>query len=477
MVCPDNAEDLACLKWFESRTSRKLPGIFESSFWNTLVFQAIVAEPAVLHATLALTSSHQEEIHSQKSPVSKEGIPNDREQFMLRQYSKAIGHLQKHFSVQKLSSVRVVLVTCILFINLEFLCGHYKSGLAHLHNGLNLLDILHSRRSVGNISFSNQIGCCETVDDWLADPFQRLHVQAALFGQCSHIWHTVVGIEQSGIPLPTFKSLNQARWYLERMLIEIVQLRARSRPMAQTQNPPGSHVLLEQQHYIKLRLRNWLASYMKIERSAGNPYAYHILRMYHTMAEIMVDISFESSASKSSIQSHTGNFLSIIAKSVQLWDKICSNPGIHISPEVDEEMSNTITDMGWIPPLYFTATNCRSHRIRLHAIRLIESMPHREGIWDSTLAASISREVMNLEEGNFYQNDRKIDDFLVTIAPVEHDSLQDCPPETSWVYDLQIMLPENSMGGAELKCRRRRNDGNWREISRKYNIISNSWEG
>ncbi|OBT51307.1 hypothetical protein VE04_08556, partial [Pseudogymnoascus sp. 24MN13] len=41
-------------EYFFYRTSRKLPGIFDSPFWSTLVFQARACDPAVLHALIAL---------------------------------------------------------------------------------------------------------------------------------------------------------------------------------------------------------------------------------------------------------------------------------------------------------------------------------------------------------------------------------------------------------------------------------------
>jgi hypothetical protein len=60
-------------------------------------------------------------------------------------------------------------------------------------------------------------------------------------------------------------------------------------------------------------------------------------------------------------------------------------------------MSRCIVDIGWIPPLYYTAIRCRIHRVRLHAIRLLESTSHREGICDARISAAVARTVMQLE--------------------------------------------------------------------------------
>jgi len=48
-----STEEKGYFEWYRCRTATKLPGIFVSSFWDTLVFQASSNEPEVLHAVLA----------------------------------------------------------------------------------------------------------------------------------------------------------------------------------------------------------------------------------------------------------------------------------------------------------------------------------------------------------------------------------------------------------------------------------------
>ncbi|KAL5320183.1 hypothetical protein ACEPPN_010984 [Leptodophora sp. 'Broadleaf-Isolate-01'] len=54
-LCP--TQQLRYFEWFTHRTVIKLPGLFGSSFWDTLLFQACSNEPAVLHAVIALSSA------------------------------------------------------------------------------------------------------------------------------------------------------------------------------------------------------------------------------------------------------------------------------------------------------------------------------------------------------------------------------------------------------------------------------------
>lgn len=57
---PGTKEERAHIEWFELRTVKKIPGPFPLGFWQTdNILQICVAEPAVFHALLTLTSVHQ----------------------------------------------------------------------------------------------------------------------------------------------------------------------------------------------------------------------------------------------------------------------------------------------------------------------------------------------------------------------------------------------------------------------------------
>ena len=137
-VCNSTAttEENSYYEWFQLQTSKKLPGIFASSFWDRLVFQASSVEPAVLHAVLALSSMQKREIHLGRDLRGRsERVLDAQEEFTLRQTSKAISHLQPHFTTKSRDSIHVALVTCVIFICLEYIRGHYKSAQVHLKNG------------------------------------------------------------------------------------------------------------------------------------------------------------------------------------------------------------------------------------------------------------------------------------------------------------------------------------------------------
>lgn len=112
-----NTQERGYLEWCTCHTSVKLPGLFGSHFWDTLILQACDSEQAVLNAVLALGCAYK----VKHSP----GEPSSDERSMLSHYNKAIHHLEPAFLFDNSrQQARVALITCMLFIYLEILRGN-----------------------------------------------------------------------------------------------------------------------------------------------------------------------------------------------------------------------------------------------------------------------------------------------------------------------------------------------------------------
>lgn len=133
-------EEQGYFEWFRRRSVLKLPGIFGACFWDTLVLQASADEPVVLHAVLALGAVHKKQVLHVHRPRVNRDMHDEQEEFVLRQYSKAINWLQPHFLARNKESLRIALITCLVFVSLEFLRGHCRTGNIHLQSGLQLVD-------------------------------------------------------------------------------------------------------------------------------------------------------------------------------------------------------------------------------------------------------------------------------------------------------------------------------------------------
>jgi hypothetical protein len=136
-------------------------------------------------------------------------------------------------------------------------------------------------------------------------------------------------------------------------------------------------------------------------------------------------------------------------------------------PGLGKETSGFSVDMGFIPPLFYTAIKCRNPRIRRQAIELLIFAPHREGFWDGVLVARIAGEVIKLEEKEFYRDFQVNDAFGVYSIPSEEDLSLPALPESYRIHEVQMVPPDNSGGNAMLICKRPQGDGNW-EVQRNF---------
>lgn len=353
-VLATSIEEKEHFEWFKHRTSTKLPSIFASSFWDTLVFQASSSEPAVLHAVFALSCAHKREVCDGHIIWPPHGIPDKEDQFMLRQYSQAINRLVPYLSTNNKASVRIGLITCVIFISLEYLRGRYKTAHVHLHNGLKLLaEITPSSSKV----LSSTRPYRDSVDGWIIDTFLQLQVQAALL---NHVYgHSVLPmfVFESESLGPTFKSPSQARHHLDRLLKETLHLTEQNQQHINSKSKRQPLIFIDCQRVIQAELVSWLDAYkatnldLKETLSGRDVFAYRLLHIYYMMDDIMAQTCL-SSGNESIFDTHISHFVSIIVCVITLWE-MSNSTSKHVAKHRTDGKS--IADSGWIPPLYYTA--------------------------------------------------------------------------------------------------------------------------
>ncbi|KAI0466710.1 hypothetical protein F4859DRAFT_496425 [Xylaria cf. heliscus] len=460
-------EQETCFHWFRHRTYTKLPLPFITPFWNTLVLQACAVEPAILHAVLALGSAHQKESFEQGNPKEHCVALDSQQEFMLREYGKAIRSLQPHFSSQDKRSVHVALITCVLFTFFENLLGRYATANAHLHSGLRLLSetYVSAHHSADMIITNKPRGY---VDDWIIESFARLHVQAALLGQGLLGLYPVLPVYPTTSIPSVFASTNEAARYMDRLLLEILHLADQCSLQDESATDPTLPAGIDDcQQRLRAELQIWLAAY-----NATNPdlhegfsdvdkFYFKLLRGYHTIATLITD-TCTWPACETMYDLYTADFISLIEQLIAIWKAHVARPVWHHTPwatEMPRRISHSVGDKGWIPLLHFVAVKCRVHRIRVQAIRLLSQTLHKEGIWDSKLMLVIAKEVLRIEEGDFYQDFEKDDKFNIVSIPAVEDVTLPPLPDHHRLYNIQVGLPEHPMGILTLEYEQRRGNG------------------
>ncbi|KAF2713801.1 hypothetical protein K504DRAFT_424718 [Pleomassaria siparia CBS 279.74] len=478
---PRDIKEQAYLEWFKYSTIVKLPGAFRSGFWDKCLLQTSSSEPAIMHAILALSSAHKRRtLHSGLEII--ELPPDPQERFMLRHYSKAITHLQPHLSAKDAASARVALVTCLVFVSLEYLRGHYKAGQLHLQNGLKLLRASRSEsQSIAETEVLLLSPRPESIDEWIIDSYARLQAQSDIFGKRSRQVHFVLPTSPSAQTFH-FQTAGQARRHLERLIEEIIFLKEEYVAVNGRHSiQPVLPRMLEKQRSLQEHLSTWLKrcelsphNSPTAHRERTENFAYLLLGIYHITASIMASCVFQHE--ESIFDAHTPAFVSLISQAIEI-NRIVTLGSQNYSMPGQAEMSTSITDIGCIPPLFFTAIKCRHHRIRMQAIKFLGQFQHKEGIWDAKLTVSIAREVIRIEEGDFYQGFEAVDDSHLPLEKLEERDLTTLPvlPEERRFHVVEVVLPDATNTRFKIICRKRLADRTEAAFAREYDATLRCW--
>jgi hypothetical protein len=464
---PGNLRERELLSWYQGYTADKLPGLFPSDFWRLLLPRASYSEPAVMHAVVALTSAHR---HVQADNTVGRLLAD--EPFTLQAYSKAISYLRPHFGPNNNPSLRVTLITCILFVCLEIVQQHHVTAVSHLSNGLELIKQYEQCRStIRTKAFVNH----HPSDNLVAHMFLKLSLQVNMLGY-SHSHPVLVssGLITDNLPR-RFNSTTEARQHLDKMIaraFELSDLCRKQEPLQQNQR-----VLLDQQTTLQADLVAWLQTLTSSDLDTDptvsplHKAACIVLRMYNFMAKSIVE-SCVFADQETLFDHQWGYFLSIIACAIHA-KKLIEASQTDALPGVPVGTHGIIIDIGWIPALYYTAIKCRIRRIRLHAIRFLASTTHREGFWDAKVAAQVAGEVMRMEEEE--QETCIDDDFSLDSIPTQEELQFPLVSELQRVHDVEVVLPDEPWTRVRFRCRRRRTDGSWEDIWKEHDPVAGSW--
>ena len=462
----------ALFDWYRCRTATKIPGAFFSNFWTILLPQASHTEPAILHAVLALSATHWDGTMGRKVGTD---TPPKMERFTLEHYNQAIHYLNDKPPAQASSSRRVALITCLVFIAIDLLRGHFATAQFHLQSGLKLLG--HESLSGASLLFDSQ---CP--DKWIAEMFSRLLVQFELFGQPYHRPHSLL---ESITQLPQavrFANFREAWLGLQNLINVVFALTQYARVLKRQSGSPAKDTeLLGRQQRLRAGLVWWSSMYessrysLQGSSSRELAVAYLTLRSHHTMATIMADVALAPD-DEMAFDEHTTQFVRLIHDLGYVWAAVTAREAGQLTLPGRLADAGAIVDMGWIPPLYYTATKCRNHRIRVQATRFLEYSSHREGIWDSDIVSCIARRIIQVEEGGYYNGSVFNDKFQISSPPLPEDLEGPILPEANRLKGLKVTLSGSPLDKIHLYCQRDESDMGTKMRVGSFDVAAQQWE-
>ncbi|RKU44161.1 hypothetical protein DL546_006204 [Coniochaeta pulveracea] len=413
------------LQFFQQVTAPTLSGDFDAYFWRVLVLQICQKEPAVRHAVLAVSSLHEDMLQERSSSVADGSL---RQSFALQQYNKAIAcmlGLMTEAEVKPLSP----LLTCLLFVCIEFMQSKDVDSLNHLEKGRQILSQL-KRKPTGSTKTE-----MEMITRHLVPMYMRLSFTTFMLGGNP----APIPLELKMVSdLPgMFESLDEAQYCLYDFMDECMRFTRRARHYKDDYDVPISisRALEHEQDYLIRKLARFNVAYslyQALNPQSASSTAMILLQIHLHLTSIWLSTALTSR--ETAFDSHLTTFSAMIplassflnaAGPVYLAERKGSSSTDGSTP-TGGHSSVFAFDMHVIPPLYFVITKCRHPLIRRAALDLLwKNASRRENLWRADIMAEMAMRHVRLEEGEVLQEGSRLSPLSSTDP-----SCQAHPPET-----------------------------------------------
>jgi hypothetical protein len=439
-------EDQGYLDWFHHRLVHDLSGRLAEGFWTALVMPTLLNEPVIAHAAIALSSAHKNAV-----------LASDRTQLkcellVMRHYNESLRHLRSAIGLGGKTVSSLALVSCLLYTLLEQVRGRIEQAEMHLQSGLRLLKDVHESLCV-NMYGTTLLKRSTSVDSdqvRIMQGFASLHLESQFLGTSSPGIDILVQSSVEDVPSRTFKSIEEARYSLNKLVHAILLISRRFLRMTATEREDRLSRLDIHNQALGL-LQDWLKTYKSTnfcvrKKDRDCQVGHTILLNHYEMALIMW--GHIGCTSESGYEFHTAKFLAILEHSVEIW---------HLLPSLSAAQSTSVGD-NLATPLFFTALKCRDRRIRLQAVRLLNTIPFSQGGWSCVLMSKIAAEIVALEQDA--STDRFLKDGFVVTDTQTFAGVETSPQSSSkLIHDVRISSWNTSTNAIRLRCQQWTDDG------------------
>lgn len=190
------------LAFYMNRTRKEIAGFtsFTDRFWNTLIPQLCVTEPAIRHVAISVATRHE---------AITMGKSEELEQFCLQQHMHAL-HLLS--TLDRLKHQDLLMLSCIALIAFDRLADTSGMDGRYLIHVMSGLKILRERRTVAS-SVPVSLSCSTLIDIFIEPMFRQMELMFCMFCPPTKVLaseHTWLSTAKPQIP-STFPNLKTAR--------------------------------------------------------------------------------------------------------------------------------------------------------------------------------------------------------------------------------------------------------------------------
>lgn len=296
------------------------------------------------------------------------------------------------------------LLTCVLFVCIEYMQGKDKESLIHLEQGRQLLTQLNQRSNDPEM---------ECIVRHIVPLYTRLSLTSFLFGD-SPVPIPDALKPRSEIPA-TFDSIDSMRYSMHDFMEQAFRFTQKARPAKNPDDsiPRETMKLLEvEQDRLLSRLTKLNVAFSLFRASRSNPspeITLLVLQMYLHAQHIWISTALSSS--EVVYDDFLSSFAAIVPLSAAYLDLESSASHRLLFPPqsshhfaMPEQPSAAYTgnftfETHIIPPLYYVATKCRHPLIRRSALDLLRRNPfRRENLWRASVMGALAAHIVSLEE-------------------------------------------------------------------------------
>ncbi|OGM48205.1 hypothetical protein ABOM_002128 [Aspergillus bombycis] len=331
-------------------------------------------------------------------------MTNRYHRFALGQYNRAVAHLISRMNSNDPSVKNMALICCLLFVVFKLTRGRYDLAIVHLQNGVKLLGAEAQRPNYSSLYHTHPSLALERqIEPSFAAAIMHLDQQSAHFGVSK--LHDGLALEmfadQAG-HAPTimdFQTIQDAWIVRDRIFIQFCMFGTLCESFSAVEISANYGVLSMEQRKQQVQLAGFAEALDRFEKAsirgrcltARERRALAILRMHHAALSVTTDICLIKCGD--TIRSiSTGRFHNVVDQAQNITGRL-----MEIAPRSTHRRPTLLMETGTIAPLFFVIAKCDDAAVRQRALAVLESWPHREGLWDSQLAATLARQMISPE--------------------------------------------------------------------------------
>lgn len=428
----ENREEVALNYYFE-RVGPAIGGCFDVSFWQGIVLETCRSERAVFDAIIAISGLYEDggRLNS-TSMVSTATDLGPKQREALRWYCRSISQMRRQIK-KNATDMYIALVTCILYICIEALQGHFEEALHLYDQGASLIAALPDREDA---SWNSSV-----LRDVIVPLFRRLGT-FALVATRYPIQNSsaIIACTETALRTPDDYRTTIISLIAETMLLQ----REANRQTRAGEVVSRSPLFQSRQWDLQSKLQRWRVDFAILNEKdpsfARTAFAATLLSWH---AAISVMISTCLTQHETEYDMHFDQFRSIVS-----WSKYI----LDLSATPDRSQSPFTFEMGVGMPLFFTTVKCRHPALRREALDLLRQAPSVEGFFNCSLWAALAEKILEIEDGRLSEVRKRVplkgrhlslpprEDELVMVAPEEWypstaDRQQELIPENYRVHD------------------------------------------